>query len=295
MNTIKVGIIGLDTSHAVAFTKLLNDHQTPHHVAGAKVLYAYKGGSPHSKLSMQRIEKITATIRDSYDVEMVETLQDLAEKSDAILLESVDGGQHLEQLKEIITYQKPIFIDKPFALSIEDANEMIALSKRYKTPIMSASALRFANGLVGALQTRDKGEIIGADCFGPMEMLREQAGYFWYGIHTIEMLYTIFGPGMKSVSVMENKMYDVITAVWKDGRIGTVRGNRVGEVGFGAVIHFEKGAVLVDVAKDGKPFYASLLEEIIAFFKGESNGVPLEETAEIMRFIELANEKRTRN
>lgn len=292
MDKIKIGIIGLDTSHVVAFTELLNNENALHHVAGGTVTYAYIGGSPNSNLSMSRIKRFTNSIKNDYDIEIIDSLKQLAEKSDAILLESVDGGQHLEQIKEIIAYKKPIFIDKPFALSIEDTEKIISLAKMYDTPIMSSSALRFAEGLSRSLERIDLGGIIGADCFGPMEIIEEQPGYFWYGIHTIEMLFTILGEGSVTISVVTSPDHDLITAVWGDGKIGTVRGNRLGNNEFGAAIHFEGGTEFVNIAKDDKPFYASILEQVMLFFEDGITRVPLTETTEVIRFIEAANQSR---
>jgi Oxidoreductase family, NAD-binding Rossmann fold len=288
MKNLRIGMVGLDTSHASAFTRLLNDSGGGHHVQGGRVTKAYPGGSPDFELSFNRIDRFTEEVRQ-YGVKIVDTLEEAAEGTDAILLESVDGGTHLEQLRRLIVYKKSIYIDKPFSLSSAEAEKMAALAETYGTPIMSASALRFSEGLSNVLLQSDKGEIIGADCFGPMDFL-EDHGYFWYGIHAVEMLFTILGGGAETVTTHSNDDHDCIVGWWKDGRIGTVRGNHSGSQQFGALVHFEKGTEYVNVAADSKPFYASLLEEVIAFFHGGTPGVKLEETLEIVRFLEAANE-----
>lgn len=289
---LTIGMIGLDTSHAVAFTKLLNNETELDHVGGGTVTYAYPGGSPGFELSMSRLDGFTKQLETDYGVKMVDSLKEVAELSDAILLESVDGRQHLEQFREIVSYKKPVFIDKPFALTTADADEMIVLANTYGTPLMSSSALRFSAGVHSVLADKSKGKVIGADCFGPMETLTEPPGLFWYGIHAVEMLFTILGEGSEDVSVVKTEDYDLVTAKWKDGRFGTVRGNRKGNAEFGALIHFEKGTEYVAVKHDDKPFYASLLEEVMVFFKEGKTRVPLSETREVIRFIEAANESR---
>lgn len=283
-------MIGLDTSHVVAFTKLLNNPHEKYHVAGGKVVVAFPGGSPDFELSMSRIEGFTEQLMTHFNVEIVDTIEQVAAKTDAILLESVDGAVHHEQLRAIVAYQKPIFIDKPFSLSSQVARDMIRLAEVYQTPVMSTSALRYAEGLTSILQQTDKGKVIGADCFGPMEMQATQPGFFWYGIHTVEMLFAILGRGAQSVMTFSNEEHDVITASWADGRIGTIRGNRQGNPQFGAVIHFEHGSEFVAIHAQQKPYCASLLEQIIAFFQDGAPRVPLQETQEIIRLIEAANE-----
>jgi predicted dehydrogenase len=291
MGNVKIGMIGLDTSHAAAFTKLLNDPNNPFHVKGGRVVMACPVGSLDFELSYSRISGITKEV-EQYGVQLVDTIEEVAEHCDAILVESVDGRVHLEQVSILVPYKKPIFIDKPLCLRSSDAFKMVELSERYNTPIMSSSALRFAQGLGRALAIKNKGNIIGADCFGPMEMVETQPGYFWYGIHTIEMLYAILGSGSQHVRAISNLDSDLIVSQWEDGRIGTVRGNRKGNYNFGAVIHFEKGNEYVQIDSSGKPFYASLLEQILQFFHNGEPIVPIRETLEIIRFIEAANESK---
>jgi len=287
---MKIGIIGLDTSHVVAFTKLLNDPSERYHVQGGKVVVAFSGGSSGFELSMSRVEGFTKELRDNFDVKIVDSIEEVANESDAILLESVDGAVHHKQLRKLVEFKKPIFIDKPFCLSSKVAIEMIQLAMSNQAPIMSTSALRYAESLTNVLRNTDRGRVIGADCFGPMEILCKQQGFFWYGIHMIEMLFTILGQGSKSVTTITDNDHDVITGVWEDGRIGTVRGNRKGNTQFGALIHFEQGTEYVDINLNQKPYYASLLEQIMDFFRDGISRVPLSETKEIIRFVEASNE-----
>jgi predicted dehydrogenase len=244
MNTINLGLIGLDTSHVLHFTRLLNDTGHEYHVAGGKVITAYPGGSPDFELSHSRVGGYTAQLRDEFGVVMVDSPEAVAEASDAILLESVDGRVHLEQFRRIASYGKPVFIDKPLTVRADEAEEIVSIAKTEGIPVMSSSALRFAEGMKAATAQTELGEIIGADCYGPMAFEATQPGYFWYGIHSIEMLYTLLGRGCAEISVRANDHHDVITAVWQDGRIGTIRGNRRGNDKFGAIAHRERGSSL---------------------------------------------------
>ncbi|WP_349305741.1 gfo/Idh/MocA family oxidoreductase [Bacillus sp. FJAT-49711] len=281
---IKIGMIGLDTSHVIAFTKLLNERQ----VLGGEIIAAFPGGSKNMEFSSLRVEGFTKEIREQ-GIKIVQSLEDVAEVCDAILLESVDGRVHLEQFSKIAAFRKPTFIDKPFATTSEDAREIFRLSEQFGTPVMSCSALRYSEGLTDALN--HDGAVYGVDCFGPLAM-EPTHGLFWYGIHTVEMLYRMLGPGCEKVTVTKNDNHDLIVGEWKDGRIGSVRGNRKGNSSFGALIHREKGTQYVDINADKKPYYASLLEEIIQFFKTGKSPINDWETLEITRFLEAANESR---
>ena len=293
MKQLKLGIIGLDTSHVEHFTKILNDPTHEYHVEGGKVIVAYPGGSPDFELSHTRVEGFTKLLRDDFGVAIVDSPEAVAEACDAILLESVDGRIHLEQFRSIVSYGKPIFIDKPLTVRAEEAEDIVSLAKEKGVRVMSSSALRFAEGMKSALANEEIGDIIGADCYGPMAMQPTQPGYFWYGIHSVEMLYTLFGPGCADITVTTNEEHDVIVANWKDGRIGTIRGNRKGNNAFGALAHRTSGSSFIDVYANPKPYYASLLESVIRFFHTGIADVSIEESLEIVRFIEAANESRS--
>ena len=157
MSELKIGMIGLDTSHVVAFTRILNDSNNEHFLTGGNVVIAYPGGSSDMELSYNRIEGFTKELREKYKIEIVGSPEEVAEKSDAILLESVDGRVHLEQFRKIASFGKPTFIDKPFTTTTKDAKEIIRLAEEHGTPIMSSSSLRYSEGLMGALEDSEKG------------------------------------------------------------------------------------------------------------------------------------------
>src|SRR5688500_12868049 len=77
---IRIGIIGTDTSHVTAFTRLLNDAKDPNHVAGARVVAAFKGGSPDVEASRTRIDKFAAELKDTWGVEFVDSIEALTAK-----------------------------------------------------------------------------------------------------------------------------------------------------------------------------------------------------------------------
>jgi len=287
---LRVGLIGLDTSHAPAFTKLLNDVSHPHHVAGGRVVAAFPGGSPDFGLSRDRVEAFTAQVQAEGDVSILSSPAAVAEKSDAIILASVDGRVHLQQFQEIAPFGKPVFIDKPFATTSADAHAIAALAKQYDIPLMSSSILRYGQPLIEALESAES--LVGADCSGPMDLEETQPGLLWYGIHSVEMLYAALGQGCEHVTAISTPDGEFVTGVWKDGRIGTVRGYRGGKKNFGALLHGEKTSRYVDVMTHPKPAYAGLLESVLEMFQTKKPSIAIDETLEIVRFIEAANQSR---
>jgi hypothetical protein len=285
---LNIGIIGLDTSHCKIFTQLLNDDSNPYHVPGGLVTAAFSGGSTDFPLSISRVAGYTKELQEGYGVTILPSPEAVMESCNAILIESADGRIHLEQFLADAQSGIPVFIDKPLTVCFRDALRLVEIAEQRGVPVMSSSALRFSDGVVRALD--GCGNIIGGDCFGPMPMELTQPGYFWYGIHTAEMLFRIMGTGCKSISVTVEGLSHSLTGVWKDGRIGTIRGMQMGGQGFGATIHTENAVRFVDVNADKKPFYASLMDNVMAFFQTGQSAVPLIETLEIIRFVEAANE-----
>ena len=286
---LKIGMVGLDTSHVEHFTRLLNDPNSPHHVQGAKVVVAFPGGSPDMELSWKRVGDYTEKLRNEYGVEIVESLEEVAEAVDVVFLESVDGRVHLEQFAKLAPFGKPTFIDKPLATSYSDAKEIVALAQENGVQLLSSSALRFADALTTVLAYRTDQIPFGADCYGPLELQSTQPGLFWYGIHTVEMLYTIMGAGCEQVIAVTNQAHDLVIGQWKDGRIGTIRGNHLGNYEFGAVLHYQRESVPVEVKNSQKPFYANLVEYLVEAFSTGKQWPLLTETLEIICFIEAAN------
>ncbi len=290
---LTIGLIGLDTSHVPAFAGLLNDPNKEYHVPGAKVVVAYPGvPAKDFELSYSRVEGYTNELCDKFGVHIVDSAEAVAEACDAVMLESVDGRVHLELFRRIAPFGKPVFVDKPFALSTAEASAIIDLAKQYQIPLMSCSSLRYSEALIEALEQAGNETLIGADCYGPMALQPTQPGLYWYGIHMTEMLFSILGKGCTQVTVTTTEDHDLVVGVWEDGRIGTVRGNRKGNGKFGALIHREQGSEFVDVYAHPKPYYASMLENIMEMFQTGKEPIDLEETLQIIRFIEAANESR---
>ncbi|UNK18936.1 Gfo/Idh/MocA family oxidoreductase [Paenibacillus sp. N3/727] len=292
MRLLNIGIIGLDTSHAVAFTRLLNDPGHPYHIPGGRVTAAFPGGSPDFPLSASRVDGFTKEIKEQFGVAIMNTPEEVAAACDVILLLSADGRVHLRQFRSVASYGKPVFIDKPLALSLDEAKEIFALASDAGVPLMSSSSLRYADALVPELAGEGRSSILGADVLGQMDVQPTQSHYFWYGIHAVELLYTVMGRGAREVFAVSTETEELITGVWQDGRIGTVRGSRRGSGKFTALIHRSGESRYIDAGASDKPWYASLLEQVIMMFTERRAVLPAEETLEIISFLEAAEKSR---
>ena len=285
--TIRVGIIGLDTSHVVAFTKLLNDPKNPQHVPGGKVVAAYKGGSPDIESSWSRVEDYTKQLQQEFGIKMVDSVEALCQQVDAVMLESVDGRPHLAQARPVIKAGKPLFVDKPVAGTLRDAIEIFRLAKANKVPCFSSSSYRYYDSLV-ELKKADVGEIRAVISYGPAYLEPHHPDMFWYGVHPTEALFTILGTGCESVVRTATPDTDVITGVWSGGRVGTLQGIRKGATPHKIIVFGTKAVA----EQKGSGDYAPLLREIVKFFKTGLAPVSPEETIEIFAFMEAADESK---
>lgn len=286
---IRVGIIGLDTSHVIAFTKLLNDPTSKDHVPGAKVVAAFKGGSDDIESSYSRVDRFTKELQDDFGVKIVDTIEELCTMVDAILLESVDGRPHLEQVKPVFKAGLPVFIDKPLAGSLKDAIEIKRLGEKHNVPWFSSSSYRYYKSMT-KLMSEDIGEIRGAISFGPCHLEPTHPDLFWYGVHPAEALFTALGTGCETVVRTSTPDTDVVTGIWSGGRVGTFRGLRNASTPHKVILFGTKKVA----EQQGGGNYAPLVVEIVKFFKTGIPPIAPEETIEIFAFMEAADESKRR-
>jgi predicted dehydrogenase len=284
---LRIGLIGLDTSHAPAFTRSLNDTTYEDYVPGGRVVCAFSGGSPDVEASYTRVEGFTKEIKEQWGVEIVKNIATLLKKVDAVILTSVDGRVHLEQVRPVLQAHKPVFIDKPMAASLNDVQEIFRIADQFKTPCFSASSLRFLDGFHKSLQNKSLGDIIGCDAYSPATLEPHHPDLIWYGIHGVEMLFAAMGPDCESVQRIGNEDTDLVIGLWKNGRIGVFRGMRSGHKSYGATLFGEKGIAYYEMGKGSA--YKNLLMEIMSFFRSGISPVPQLETLAMFAFMEAAD------
>jgi hypothetical protein len=285
----RIGMIGLDTSHVIAFTRLLNDPNDKNHIPGGRIVAAYKGGSADIESSRTRVDGYTKQLQDEFGVKIVDTIESLCQQVDGVMLESVDGRPHLEQARPVILARKPLFIDKPVAGSLRDAIVIYRLAKEHQVPCFSASSYRFYDSLV-ALKQADVGQIKGAISYGPCSLESHHPDLFWYGVHPTEALFTVLGTGCESVVRTATPDTDVVTGVWSNGRIGTLHGLRNASTPHQVILFGTKTVQ----AQQGSGDYPPLMREIMRFFQTGVAPVTPEETLEIFAFMEAADESKRR-
>lgn len=289
---IKVGIIGLDTSHVIAFTQTLNKGpkkpEDAPKVAGVRVVAAYPQGSRDIESSVKRVPEYTEKVRDM-GVEIVDSIETLVQKVDAVLLESNDGRVHWEQLQPVLKARKPVFIDKPIAGSLVDAIRILEAAKRANVPLFCSSSLRYGAS-TQRVRNGSVGKVSAAETFSPVNMDPTHPDLFWYGVHGCESLFTVLGTGCESVKRSEDADGKVVVeGQWAGGRTGIFRQeNGRDRKGYGGIAHGESGEAAVG-AYDA---YDVLLYAIVEMFRSGKAPVSMEETIELYAFMEAADESK---
>ena len=283
---LRLGLIGLDTSHVTAFTEILNNPSAKDHVKGARVVAAFKGGSPDIESSWSRVEEYTRTLREKYGVRIYDSIPEMCRDVDAVLLESVDGRPHLEQVRPVIAAGKPVYIDKPIAGTLSDAIEIFRLAEKAKVPVFTASSLRFGSNTL-AVRNGRIGIVTNAWTSSPAHVEKTHPDLFWYGVHGVESLFTVMGTGCVSVRRGTTPEGGIeVVGTWKGGRRGTFREGK----GYEGRAEGTKGSSPVG-AYDG---YAPLIAAVVPFLKTGVAPVQPEETLEIFAFMEAADESKRR-
>jgi predicted dehydrogenase len=287
---IRAGIVGCDTSHVIAFTKLINDPKATGPFADVEVTAAFPGGSPDIPDSRDRLPKYVKQLRDQ-GIKIVDSLEELADACDAIMIESVDGRPHLKQFRAVAK-GKPVFVDKPAAASLADLLTIFRVADETQTPVYSSSSLRFVKEVQevqAAVAEKDKsiGELLGCETSSPMSMQRFHPDLFWYGIHGVEPLFAIMGPGCQTVSRTDSPLSTVVVGKWKDGRLGSYRGIKKGYY-YSFSAFGTKGVT----QRTGFSGYDPAVTAMCEFFKTRKPPVSRQETIEIYAFMEAADESK---
>lgn len=282
---IKIGVIGLDTSHAPAFTKIFNTENTKPEFQGFRVVAAYPHGSKDIESSVSRIPKYTEEVK-TMGVQIVDSIGALLKMVDVVLLETNDGRLHKEQAFQVMKAGKPMFIDKPVAASLADVLAIYSEARKLNVPIFSCSSLRYMKSAQQVRYENKVGKVLAADTFSPATLEPHHPDLFWYGIHGVELLFTIMGTGCETVSRHSTENMDIVVGQWNDGRIGTFRGTRVGKHDYGGVAFGTDGNLVLGPYED----YDDLGKKIAEFFKSRKSPIDETETLEIYAFMEAADE-----
>src|SRR5690606_9033308 len=191
----KIGIIGLDTSHSEMFTKDINQGSLKDR--GYRVIAAYPHGSEDIPSALEMKPRIIEAVKNM-GVEIVNSIEQLLEKVDYVLLESNDGRVHFHQASQGIKAKKPMFIDKPMAEDLQNGEAIFALAAKFDVRRCTCASSG-EDKFVQEVRNGKIGKVLAADVSTRSEIERNHPDQAWYMIHGIQMLSTVMGTGCTGV------------------------------------------------------------------------------------------------
>ncbi|MGK0237152.1 MAG: hypothetical protein ACI92G_000610 [Candidatus Pelagisphaera sp.] len=291
---IKIGIVGLDSSHAVQYATLLHQTDHAHYVAGGRIVAAYAGGSADWDLSYSRVPGFRVQLEQEFSIPVYESIAEVVAVSDAIMILSIDGRVHLDQFEQIATSGKPVYIDKPLTATTADAKRLAEIATQSSTRVFSSSVWRYAVGLQNAMAAMI-GSCRHMSMHGQWPEHPGLHGWSWYGVHQVEMLYAVLGSACRRVACARDGASEIITGFWTDGRTGTIATNHDEKLAYGGWMASSDGTFPIEVADTMHERYAAFLRSALAFYRGGEAPVALSETVETIAFMETALGSRERH
>ncbi|QDU96892.1 Gfo/Idh/MocA family protein [Lignipirellula cremea] len=297
---VRVGILGFDSYQSVAFMQLF--HKPPEDnpdLAGLQVVAAWPGGSEDVEESVAGLPKWRERL-EKQNVKILPTIEEVLAQVDAVMVMSLDGRAHRAAAVQALRAHKPVYIGRPMAASLEDVIAIFDAAEKYDTPVFSCSQHRFSPGFIGMRNHEEVGKVLGCFVYGGMKTEPHHPEFFWHGVHSVETLYTIMGPGVVSLTRTSTDDADVITGVWGDGRIGTYRAIRKGAVRYSALVFGDVGVAPAGkygyeapvkgvTPKSRYKGYEGVSTEIAKFFKTRKSPVAPSETIELFAFLTAAD------
>lgn len=280
---IRIGIVGLDSTHAVDFTRIINaDAPAP-----ARIVAACAGEPTDFPLSVSRRPNIERSLREELGIPILPSAADLLEHVDAVMVLSCDGRCHRREISPLLSAGKPLFVDKPFCADWREAVDVLRAARSAGTPCFSASALRYRAGLdlAKTLLRERPARIV---CAVPRLHEPGHPDLSWYGIHGVEAAYALLGPGCQTVWRQPGGDEDITTGAWPDGsEVALHRSNDAAGGEFRTTVISPGGETTLRGHS-----YRDLLQVIVRFFETGQTPVAENEMVEVLAFIAAADASR---
>ena len=289
---LNLGIVDFDSSHAVEFTRRINHCgiASDQFVEGARIVLGFPGGTD---LARERIELHTPQVI-ACGVALVDDPREMIGKIDGVLILSVQGDRHLEMATPFLEAGIPTYVDKPITCTLENLDRLIERAQTNQTMLWSGSAARFADDVTSmADELKRMGPMTGVQVFGPAHESILNRGLFHYGIHITETMFALMGRGCERISAFSSEDCDLVGARWRDGRVASIRGHRKGNTGYGFTCYTTQGILHRNISL--RTSYRNLCREIVTSFQTGLPPVNLDETREIVRFLDAAESSRHQN
>ncbi|MDR2997882.1 MAG: gfo/Idh/MocA family oxidoreductase [Microbacterium sp.] len=274
---LRFGLIGVDSSHAPSFTRLLGDgvHGA---VPGARIAAAWQGPTVSDfPPSRDRNDQFASDLA-RLGVPFLDDPEGVADICDALLIVSSDQRTHPELLRQVAPAGRPVYIDTRFAATTSEAVDMLALAREYGTLMLAGSPKRFASEFRTALGRLD-GPAMRIELDGALPTMPHHPLLAWYGVHLVDLAVAALGPGCTTVDATG----DTTVLGWADGRSATLSGSSVWHAHTRGTINGHARAAAFDI--EARPaMLHGLLESIVNACR---TGVPNVPSAEVLTTVSI--------
>lgn len=264
---IKIGFIDhfLDEWHANNYPKFIAQQFGDEF----KVAYAYAEKDKEGGLT-------TDEWCAQFGVERCNTIEEVVEKSDCIIVLSPDHPErHLDLCRIPLASGKRVYVDKTFALTKDIAKEIVAIGETNNTPFFSTSALRFSNELSDV--KRD------GICFINS---RGPGRFDTYAIHQIEPIVVLMGSEVKRIMSVGSG-YETMVIEFSNGRRAVMSHYDWKGIDFEMIVNYEDGSIHKIPQMSG--YFDNFINKLCTFFKTGETFADHAETVSVMGIIEAGN------
>jgi predicted dehydrogenase len=202
-----------------------------------------------------------------------------------------DQTDHYRLAPAFLERRLPVYVDKPFAGTAEEALGVVRVARRSGTPVLSCSARRFDPLIVGgaAILRKECTGLLAAYAFGDWRYEK----MIWYGVHAVDVLFAVLGPDVVAVRETGDARHRMIRLAYRDGLVATV--DLLYDAGTGtSVVVFGRGAAHNPhwVLGTGRTpvFFAALVERIGAMIQSGQPPVPYAEMVHVIRVLNAAEQ-----
>jgi hypothetical protein len=210
---IRVGIIGAENSHTATYAKLFNiDKKFP----GVELTHVWAE-------SWVKPEEIAKVMEKGKIPNLVKDPSEMLGKIDALIVDHRDAKYHLEPAIPFIKAKIPTFIDKPFCYRVSEGKEFLALARSLGTPVSSFSNNAYSDENFDIKkQVAEIGKISRVVSFSPVDIESKWGGVFFYGVHAVEQLLSLFGEDVTKVRVSRTGSNATASLIWGNGLLATM-------------------------------------------------------------------------
>jgi len=260
---IRIGIVGAENSHSAAIARTLNVDKA---VAGFRVvaIWGETKALAESTAEKGQIPKI------------VRRPADMIGEIDAVVIDHRHAKYHLPAAEPFLKARLPMFIDKPFCYRLAAGRRFLGRARRMKVPVTSFSTVPTSKCFAKFKRSlRRAGKVCAVASFGPCDLKSKYGGVFFYGIHQVDVLLELLGPGVKAVCVDRAPSGGdaVASLFWKDGPAASMHCITGRSPGFQVSVAGEASNVAIKLESDANPYLAGV-RIFCRMFKSGAEPIP---------------------